>query len=358
MIQEAFMTNQITVFIPIDLRNASEHEYECMSEFKNILNREYRPDDPPFPLEENVQGWKNIPQFVEYEAYLVWNETATKIIAQCDIAIYNTGDNEHMADFSIEVLPEYRRKGIGREALRLLLPFAKEHQRRLLLSFSSDRIPAAAMFLERLGARKGLENRINQLDVTGLDRGLIQRWLEQSEPMKSTFEVGLWDGRYPDDYIDAVATLFQDVAKDSPRDNLDMEDMKFTPEIMRQMEQGMFARGDRRWTLYLTDRANAKLAGLTEIMWNPNRKMIVNQGFTGVYPEYRNKGLGRWLKAEMMNKILHEQPEVKFVRTTNANSNAPMLKINVEMGFKPYIANTVWQLETEKVANYLLEVKQ
>lgn len=349
------MTNQTTVFTPIDMRNATEHEYECMSEFKNILNREYRPDDPPFPLEENVQGWKNIPQFVEYEAYLLWNETAAKIIAQCDIAIYNTGDNEHMADFSIEVLPEYRRKGIARQALRLLLPFAKKRQRRLLLAFASDTIPAAAMFLERLGAQKGLETRINQLKVSEFDNGLVQRWLEQSEPMKSEFELGIWEGAYPDSYIDAIATLFQDVANDSPRDNLDMEDMKFTPEIMRQMEQGMFARGNLRWTMVLTDRTNSKLSGLTEVIWNPNRKMIVNQGFTGVYPEYRNKGLGRWLKAEMMNKLLREHPEVEFIRTTNANSNAPMLKINIEMGFKPYIANTVWQVETEKVENYLLE---
>jgi hypothetical protein len=60
----------------------------------------------------------------------------------------------------------------------------------------------------------------------------------------------------------------------------------------------------------------------------------------------------------MMQKILKERPEVEFIRTRNANSNAPMLKINVEMGFKPYIANTVWQIETEKVENYLFEVKQ
>ena len=351
------MTNQTVAFHPVDLRNALEHEYECMSEFKNTMNREYRPDDPPFPLEENVQGWKNIPQFVEYEAYILWNNAATRIIAQCDIAIYNTGDNEHMADFSIEILPEHRRKGIAREALRLLLPFATKRQRRLLLACSSDRIPNGGLFLERLGARKGLETHINQLKISELDRSLIQHWLENSEPRKNEFELGLWDGGYPDSYIDAIATLFQDVAKDAPRDTLDMEDMNFTPEIMRQMELGMFARGDLRRTMYLTDRANAKLAGLTEIIWNPNRKMIVNQGFTGVYPEYRNKGLGRWLKAEKMNKVLNEHPEVEFVRTTNANSNAPMLKINVEMGFKPFIANTIWQVETERVEKYLLEAK-
>ena len=30
-----------------------------------------------------------------------------------------------------------------------------------------------------------------------------------------------------------------------------------------------------------------------------------------------------------------------------------MMKINNELGFKPYIADCVWQVETEKVAEYL-----
>ena len=115
----------------------------------------------------------------------------------------------------------------------------------------------------------------------------------------------------------------------------------------------MFSRGNQRWTLYLRDIANGQIAGLTEVFWNPNRPMILNQGFTGIYPSYRNKGLGRWLKAGMMEKLLNGRPEVEFVRTGNANSNAAMLKINVEMGFKPYISNVVWQVDTAQVETYL-----
>ena len=33
--------------------------------------------------------------------------------------------------------------------------------------------------------------------------------------------------------------------------------------------------------------------------------------------------------------------------------NAPMLKINDELGFKPYIAEAIWQVDTEKVAEYV-----
>jgi hypothetical protein len=32
-----------------------------------------------------------------------------------------------------------------------------------------------------------------------------------------------------------------------------------------------------------------------------------------------------------------------------------MLKINTELGFKPYLANTLWQVETELVEKYVAE---
>jgi GNAT superfamily N-acetyltransferase len=74
---------------------------------------------------------------------------------------------------------------------------------------------------------------------------------------------------------------------------------------------------------------------------------------TGVFPQYRNKGLGRWLKAAMLDKVIKERPQVKYVRTGNADSNAAMLKINTELGFKPYMATALWQVEMEKVIGYL-----
>ncbi|MBI3460811.1 hypothetical protein HY009_07770, partial [Candidatus Acetothermia bacterium] len=70
-------------------------------------------------------------------------------------------------------------------------------------------------------------------------------------------------------------------------------------------------------------------------------------------PKYRNKGLGRWLKAAMLEKVLRERPQVKRLRTGNANSNGPMLKINHELGFKPYKSWIDWQVELDKALAYL-----
>ena len=69
--------------------------------------------------------------------------------------------------------------------------------------------------------------------------------------------------------------------------------------------------------------------------------------------DYRRRGLGRWLKAAMLDKILRERPGVKRIRTGNADSNVPMLKINHELGFKPYKAWTEWQISVDKLAESL-----
>jgi hypothetical protein len=55
----------------------------------------------------------------------------------------------------------------------------------------------------------------------------------------------------------------------------------------------------------------------------------------------------------MLDKVLKERPVVKYVRTGNADSNAAMLKINQALGFQPYMASALWQMEIERVQKYL-----
>jgi mycothiol synthase len=338
---------------PFQVRSASEADYACLNAFKNVLRLEFLPEDPPIACSEAVQRWHAMPTYVEEASWAAWEKTDRRIAAFGEASIYHTGDNEHVIDFNIEVLPEFRRQGLGCQMLRLIAEHAQRNNRRLMITEANGRVPASAEFLSGMGGRRGLEEHLNQLRVAELDQNLVLRWMEQSRPLLSLFQLGLWDGRYPEDRLQQVADLLQVVANDQPRDTLEIEDMNYAPEVVRQFESQMLAGGDQRWVHHAVDRENGCLAGLTEVFWNPNRPALLWQGFTGVMPDYRCKGLGRWLKAEMLSKVLRERPEVKVIRAGNANSNGPMLKINRELGFKPYVSWTVWQVDTKAASEYL-----
>lgn len=55
----------------------------------------------------------------------------------------------------------------------------------------------------------------------------------------------------------------------------------------------------------------------------------------------------------MVERLVRERPQARWVRTWNAHVNAPMLKINDEIGFRPYVNSIEWQVERETVAAYL-----
>lgn len=340
---------------PFDVAGASDQEYAALNRHFNRARAETLPDDPPTPLEQTVAEMQNIPPFVAVHAWAGWDTgdgDGPEMRASGVVSFLKTGENAHLVQFDIHVDPEHRGRGVGRELLRRVVEVAQGEGRRLMMTDTNERVPAGEAFMTRLGAERGLEMHTNQLLLAALDPALIAQWQAEGRERAAGFTLGVWDGPYPEDQIEAIAAL-NDVMNTAPRGDLDMEDMHFTPEQIRQMEQQMAAAGTQRWTLYASEAATGRFAGFTEVWWNPNRPQIVSQGGTGVFPEFRGKGLGRWLKAAMLDRIGRERPEARFVRTGNADSNAAMLGINEALGFQPYISRCVWQLETDKALAYL-----
>lgn len=343
------MSIQIKIF---NFRNATEDEYAAFNNCRNKIRLEQLPDDPPIPLAETIQGFQNFPDYIEVVPWIAKCNNDENDIVGYGMTQFSREDNLHMAQFSINVLPEFRKQGLGKEFLSKIVDVAQKENRNLLITSTMARIPAGEAFMNRIGADRGLEAHTNQLVIADLDPDLLHQWQERASERGVGFEIGLWEGRYPEEYIDPIVELY-DLVNQQPFGDLDIEDFTFSADHIRQNEKNLFARGFERWTIFVREIQTGNFAGYTEVIWNPNRPDIISQGITGVFPQYRNKGLGRWLKAEMLDKILKERSRAKFVRTENADMNAPMMKINNELGFKPYIAECIWQVQTDKVVEYL-----
>lgn len=342
------MTKKQVEIRAFDVNTASADELSAVHALSNRLRAEMWPEDPPRGFEEWVRQLRTVPPFVLLRQWVGWN--GKQAVARAILSAYDTPHNRHIADAEIGIAPEWRRQGISKRLLPYVVEAAEAFDRKLLLAGTDSTIPAGQALMERLGARVGIVSRTNQLDLARLDPALMQAWRE--EGARDEFGLGWWLGPYPEEDIAAICAL-KDVMNTAPRDDLEVEDWKWTPEIVRQQETSMTERKVERWTLFTRHRASGELAGYTEVFYDPTLSETLWQGDTGVLPKYRGHGLGRWLKATMIEKVLAERPQVKRVRTGNANSNAPMLRINDAMGFRPYKDWTTWQVEVATVRDYL-----
>jgi GNAT superfamily N-acetyltransferase len=261
-------------------------------------------------------------------------------------------DNQHLTQYDIRVLPARRRQGIGTALLRSIAQHTRDKERHLLVTGTLSTVPSGEAVMRHLGAQAGLESNVSELRLPDVDRGLMRSWIERARERAPGFELGFWEGRYPQDRLDEVASMLN-AFNTQPTGDIDVEDRTYTVEDARSLDDMWEARGFIKWTCFVREPETGEIAGFTEVYINPQQPAKIEQGLTAVFPRYRNRGIGRWLKAAVVEKVLAEVPEAKVISTDNATINQPMLNINREMGFHPVKSETVWQVPLEEVETYL-----
>jgi GNAT superfamily N-acetyltransferase len=137
-----------------------------------------------------------------------------------------------------------------------------------------------------------------------------------------------------------------------PFEALDHGEIVITPERMREWYGRMELSGEVTHTV-ITREPDGVISGITDVTWAPYRPAIIHQQFTGVRPDARGRGLGKWIKAAMLLHLRKLYPDAEWVVTDNAGSNAPMLKINRTLGFKAYRQGTEYQITRDDLAERL-----
>jgi GNAT superfamily N-acetyltransferase len=191
--------------------------------------------------------------------------------------------------------------------------------------------------------------RNSQLDLSALDRALIDGWAS-IDPAGYRIE---WIGNEtPDHLMDNVVSAVRAI-NTMPREELQMEDWKITPETMREWERMTRARGQEHRMAVVIEESTGASAAFTDVFFDPRVPSVIHQGGTATIPEHRGKGIGKWVKAQMARHLLEEVPQARYIRTDNAGTNAAMLAINVAMGFKPVWESVIWQIPLEDARRYV-----
>ena len=306
-----------------------------------MMRAESNPDDPPRSLQHTKNTYLGV-ALLDHMTLEAWLAKRDGVIVGTVIVNMSLSDNLHMAFFDINVAPEHRRGGIGRLLLHKVAEVAAAADRSLLLTSTQSTVPAGVAFVKRFGAEAGLAAHTNQLVLASVDRDMLTAWNARATRL-GDFELLVWEGAYPEEYLDAMVHMHR-VMNSQPFDDLEVEDFQVSAEQLRKQEQFHAARNHSQWTMVARHLPTGDLAGFTDVLFDPENPENLQQGNTGVDPRYRGHGLGKWLKAAMLEKVFAERPMVRHIRTGNADSNEAMLAINRRLGFERYIAQTVWQL--------------
>ena len=278
--------------------------------------------------------------------FLAYDESR-RLVGQARLVLDQVG-NPHVAQLAdVEVHPDHRRQGVGRVLVAHAVDVAQEEGRTSLVPWGT-RSAASLAFWASLGAPEVGIGRMSRLRLADVDRDLVERWRTGGPARAQGYQIHRWKGRCPDELL-ALVVAAQQGMHDAPTDDLDLEPETLDEAWVRAREQGWHERGGEIWGMVAVS-AEGEAAGLTELVVMHHRPSFVQQQGTTTLRAHRKRGVGRWLKAEMLEQLLAQRPEVAVIETGNAASNTAMLSINGELGFRPFVDLTTRQVDVSDIA--------
>ena len=321
----------------IDARSLDGTEFAAALELQQAVDRERDPDLPVTPAAE-LRGVfdDDATDYCRHQRVVALADGGTAV-AIGHLELESDVDNLNLAGVEITPTDDNTAAAILAELLRR----ARADGRTSVIAWG-DHTPEAHDFWTGLGAELRYTEQESRLEMAAVNPQLMAQWIGAGP---SDLQLVHWSRHCPEDWIDAlVATA--NAMNDAPTDDLDIADTIVDRAMVKAEIEARDARGlEFRGVLAVT--ADGEAAGTTEVFVNRHRPAASWQWSTVVLPAHRGRRIGRWMKASMWQRLRDTEPEVAWLQTGNAASNAHMLAINNEMGFKPTHLMGCWQTDLD-----------
>ena len=337
----------------IDFKSAGEDFWKRFHDYRRVRQEESRPDDPlrPNDIEEKRLKRDN-PFEIEYHYEIVKDGVVLSWFGgmTCKPGTPEYESSKHLFWADMYVHPDHRRRGIASVWVPVVVDLMDAHGC-TVVGFGTEDPPGHA-FLKSLGAEARLSGAENRLKLADVDWKMVERWIAEGPKLSPRTKFELYDGPLPESMLEDFAPQLSSLLNTIPFENLDHGKIVVTPAYMHEFYAQIAISGERLHTI-LTREPDGVISSITDTSWAPYRPTIIEQRFTGVRPDARGRGIGKWVKAAMLAHLHKLYPEARWVSTENAGSNAPMLAINKKLGFKQYRAATEYQIGRDDLASRL-----
>lgn len=294
-----------------------------------------------------------------------------RIVGTVDIAL-PLADNMDLAEFTLDILPEFQRRGVGRQLLEAAEHFAKSEGRTMIMVDTNH--PAASLHGgadEQLVPGSGLgfvplaSREVDFARRTGYTLQHIEQFSSCALPLDSKlvaeleaeaqdanagrYRVHHWTDRCPEQWLEAVAALEnaagEVVSEGGETAEVEQQQLVFDAGVLRQAEDAAVAQGRRTVVTAVEHVASGRIVGLTTIGVLAQRQDVVFQDDTTVLQEHRGNKLGLLIKVANMQRLSEQFPDARVIYTWNAPENRYLLTVNKQLGFTTAGVTGLWQKE-------------
>ncbi|MFG2290197.1 GNAT family N-acetyltransferase [Streptomyces sp. NPDC048595] len=259
------------------------------------------------------------------------------------LRVFTREGQEHLAELELNVHRAERRRRVGSRLLETAVAAAREAGRRSVVA-QADADTPGDHFLAANGFRRVLTLTYARLELGEWDGRKVAEINAIVERPHPGYRLASWRGTVPEE----LAKTFADSRRamdDMPMDDTDYGVVVWDVERVLAAAKAIADRGELLTTVVAVDESDGSIAGFSEFVVPGDGKGDGLHYGTGVLPEHRGHGLGRWMKAESIRLARTDHPELAGLVTDTADSNAHMRHINDALGYVPTRKALEYQLD-------------
>lgn len=250
-------------------------------------------------------------------------------------------DNIELAEVTVHVLPDHRRRRIGSALLDRLEAVARDRGRRILTGLTPWAYDAGSTgdwgsgpgFARASGFELALSEVQRELRLP-VDEALLQRLADDAARAHPAYTLRSWAGPVPDDLLQGWAEITSSLATEAPTGELELEPEAVSIEAVRDREATVERQGRTKYNTVALD-GDGKVVAYSDLATTVHEPGRAYQWGTLVDRAHRGHRLGVAVKVANLRLLQRERPDIVRLTTYNAEVNAHMIGVNEAMGFVP-----------------------